>query len=176
MREQRRGGSWVRWVLALGLVAASAITAPTKAAASSIATYDETFGFRGPAGNYAYGGDWDPTTNTILWGDYWNYRVKRYTIDGQKCTRTLCGSPFVVTTTKPVGQLGGIGAPYDIEADVTDLDASGRASFWVADQGNARIVQFTYDGQWLQTIGLGGGGSDAAHPGTITRGGAAADR
>jgi DNA-binding beta-propeller fold protein YncE len=132
---------------------------------ASIATYSETFGFKGPAGNYAYGGDWDPSTNTILWGDYWNYRVKRYTITGEKCTQALCGSPFIVTTTKPVGQLGGIGAPYDVETDMFDKDGSNRASFWVADQGNARIVQFSYAGQWLQTIGLGGGGSDAAHPG-----------
>jgi hypothetical protein len=134
-------------------------------ASAATGTYDETFGFKGPAGNYAYGGDWDPSTNTILWGDYWNYRVKRYTIDGQKCTAALCGSPFIVTTTKPVGQLGGIGAPYDVETDMSDKDGSNRASFWVADQGNARIVQFSYAGQWLQTIGLGGGGSDAAHPG-----------
>jgi DNA-binding beta-propeller fold protein YncE len=135
-------------------------------ASAAVGTYDETFGFKGPANNYAYGGDWDPSTNTILWGDYWNYRVKRYTIDGQKCTVALCdGSPFIVTTTKPVGQLGGIGAPYDVETDMFDRDGSNRASFWVADQGNARFVQFSYTGQWLQTIGLGGGGSDAAHPG-----------
>jgi sugar lactone lactonase YvrE len=157
--------SAVRTVLVASLLAGSLVAASPPASAAPIATYDETFGFKGHAGNYAYGGDWDPTTNTILWGDYWNYRVKRYTIDGRKCTQSLCGSPFVVTTTRPVGQLGGIGAPYDIEADVTDTDPSGRASFWVADQGNARFVQFTYDGTWLQTIGLGGGGSDAAHPG-----------
>ena len=65
---------------------------------ASIASYSETFGFNGPAGNYAYGGDWDPSRNTILWGDYWNYRVKRYTIGGAKCTPAICdGSPFVVT-------------------------------------------------------------------------------
>ncbi|GIV00043.1 MAG: hypothetical protein KatS3mg014_1658 [Actinomycetota bacterium] len=126
MRVTERGsGGAVRIALAIGLVAASLVGAPRSASAAPIAVYDETFGFKGPAGNYAYGGDWDPTTNTILWGDYWNYRVKRYTIDGQKCTQALCGSPFVVTTTKPEGQLGGIGAPYDVETDVTDLDASG---------------------------------------------------
>lgn len=165
MKRSPRTAPVVRTILAASLLAGSLVATTSPATAAPIATYDETFGFKGPAQNYAYGGDWDPTTNTILWGDYWNYRVKRYTIDGQKCTVQLCGSPFVVTTTKPVGQLGGIGAPYDIEADVTDLDGSGRASFWVADQGNARFVQFAYDGTWLQTIGLGGGGSDGAHPG-----------
>ena len=164
MRGHRIGSIAVRvsTVTAMLLTALVGVSAP---ASALTATYDETFGFKGPAGNYAYGGDWDPTTNTILWGDYWNYRVKRYTITGQKCTLTLCGSPLVVTTTKPQGQLGGIAAPYDIETDVTDLDGSGRASFWVADQGSARIVQFRYDGTWLQTIGLGGGGSDASHAG-----------
>jgi DNA-binding beta-propeller fold protein YncE len=150
---------------AVGLIVLTSVVVAAPSAQAAIGTYDETFGFKGPAQNYAYGGDWDPSTNTILWGDYWNYRVKRYTIDGQKCTLALCGSPFIVTTTKPVGQLGGIGAPYDVETDMSDKDGSGRASFWVADQGNARIVQFAYNGQWLQTIGLGGGGSDAAHPG-----------
>jgi sugar lactone lactonase YvrE len=133
---------------------------------ASVATYSETFGFNGPAGNYAYGGDWDPSTNTILWGDYWNYRVKRYTIDGQKCTPQLCnGSPTTVTTVKPLRQLGGSTAPYDVEVDMFDKDNNGRASFWVADQGSYRIVQYSYTGQWLQTIGVGGGGTDAAHPG-----------
>jgi len=133
---------------------------------ASIASYSETFGYNGPAGNYAYGGDWDPSRNTILWGDYWNYRVKRYTITGAKCTPSLCdGSPFVVTVTKGAGQLGGSTAPYDVETDMFDRDASGRAAFWVADQGSSRIVQYSYTGQWLQTIGRGGGGSGGAHPG-----------
>jgi DNA-binding beta-propeller fold protein YncE len=139
----------------------SSITPP-----GALASYSETFGFNGPAGNYAYGGDWDPSTNTILWGDYWNYRVKRYTIDGRKCTPDICnGSPTVVTTVRPMGQLGGSTAPYDIEVDMFDRDGAGRASFWVADQGASRIVQYTHNGKWLQTIGVGGGGTDAAHPG-----------
>jgi DNA-binding beta-propeller fold protein YncE len=166
MRHPSRLASILRIGLLVSLVAGTLIAASAPASGAPIAAYDETFGFKGPAGNYAYGGDWDPSTNTILWGDYWNYRVKRYTIDGQKCTAALCdGSPFIVTTTKPVGQPGGIGAPYDVETDMSDLDNSGRASFWVADQGNERFVEFSYTGQWLQTIGLGGSGTDAAHPG-----------
>jgi sugar lactone lactonase YvrE len=164
MRGHRIGSIAMR-VSTVTVMLLSMLVGVSSPASAVAATYDETFGFKGPAGNYAYGGDWDPSTNTILWGDYWNYRVKRYTIDGQKCTMTLCGSPFIVTTTKPGGQLGGIGGPYDIEADMFDRDGSGRASFWVADQSNQRIVQFSYAGGWLQTIGVGGGGSDAAHPG-----------
>jgi sugar lactone lactonase YvrE len=166
MRHASRIGTVLRIGLLASLVAGTLFAGSTPASSAPIAAYDETFGFKGPAGNYAYGGDWDPSTNTILWGDYWNYRVKRYTIDGQKCTPALCdGSPFIVTTTKPVGQPGGIGAPYDVETDMFDTDAGGRASFWVADQGNERIVQFSNTGTWLQTIGLGGSGTDSAHPG-----------
>jgi DNA-binding beta-propeller fold protein YncE len=130
------------------------------------AAYSETFGFSGPAGNYAYGGDWDPSTNTILWGDYWNYRVKRYTTGGERCTPARCdGSPFVVSKTRAAGLLGGSAAPYDVEADMSDRDTSGRASFWVADQESSRVVQYSFAGTWLQTIGRGGGGTGAAHPG-----------
>lgn len=121
------------------------------------ASYDTSYGFNGPAGLYAYGMDHDPTSNTVLVGDYWNYRVKRFNADGS--------NPRVVTTTKSKGVLGGITAPYDVEADLSDLDSGGKASFWVADQGSSRIVQFSQSGTWLQTIGVGGGGSDAAHPG-----------
>ena len=136
---------------------------------TSIASYSESFGYNGPAGNYAYGGDWDPSRNTILWGDHWIYRVKRYTITGEKCTPSLCdGSPFIVTTKVAPGVLGGSSAPYDIETDMFDRDASGRATFWVADQGSSRIVQYSYTGQWLQSIGRAGGGTGGSHPGNRT--------
>jgi DNA-binding beta-propeller fold protein YncE len=163
-------GTWKVGVKAISGATAYSVTVSHSPDAppppSSIATYSETFGFNGPAGNYAYGGDWDPSTNTILWGDYWNYRVKRYTTSGEKCTPALCdGSPFVVTVTKSAGQLGGSTAPYDVETDMSDLDGSGRASFWVSDQGSSRIVQYSNTGAWLQTIGLGGGGTGGAHPG-----------
>lgn len=121
------------------------------------ATYDETFGFNGPAGLYAYGMDWDASDNTILVSDYWNYRVKRFTAAGQ--------FQKVVSATKPAGELGGISAPYDIEADMFDPDPVKGADLWVADQGSSRIVEFTHDGVWKQTIGRGGGGSSASAPG-----------
>ena len=54
-----------------------------------------------------------------------------------------------MTTKVAPGVLGGSSAPYDIETDMFDRDASGRATFWVADQGSPRIVQYSYTGQWL---------------------------
>jgi sugar lactone lactonase YvrE len=111
------------------------------------ATFVKSIGFNGPAGLYAYGMDFDPSDNTILVADYWNYRVWRYTTAGVK----------IGTVSKPApgGALGGITAPYDVEADPSD-PAGGGASLWVADQGSSRIVQFDHAGNWMMTIGAGG--------------------
>jgi tripartite motif-containing protein 71 len=130
---------------------------------NGIATFSKSIGFSGPAGLYAYGMDWDSTDNTILVGDYWNYRVWRYHTDG-----TLASSTPV--SQHALGGLsGGITAPYDVEADATDLNSNGLAALWVADQGSSRIVEFDHNGRWLQTIGKlnsgQAGGTDATHPG-----------
>ena len=139
-----------------------AVSYPKATATGALASYDASYGFSGPAGLYAYGLDWDRTTDTILTGDYWNYRIKRFTTAGAKTT------PHVVSVTKPLGKGGGTTAPYDVETDLNDL-VGGQATLWSADQGSSRIVQFTQDGRWLQTIGRTDAGeptgTDAAHPG-----------
>jgi tripartite motif-containing protein 71 len=154
---RRQAGRSIEAVLAAVTMLAG-LTLAMPPAQAATATYKTTYGFNGPAGLYAYGMDWDSTTNTILVGDYWNYRVKRFSTTGVK------RSPHVVSVTRPADTLGGTGAPYDVEADLFDR-VGGTASLWSADQASSRIVQFTQDGRWLQTIGRGGGGSDAGHPG-----------
>ena len=128
---------------------------------TGLVQFQKAIGFSGPAGLYAYGMDWDSTDNTILVGDYWNYRVWRYTTDGQ-----LVGS---VSQHALGGLSGGITALYDVEADPTDLNSGGKAALWVADQGSSRFVEFDHNGKWLQTIGkMNAGqptGTDAQHPG-----------
>ncbi|HET7428103.1 MAG TPA: SMP-30/gluconolactonase/LRE family protein [Gaiellales bacterium] len=128
---------------------------------SGLVTFQKAIGFSGPAGLYAYGMDWDPTDNTILVGDYWNYRVWRYDTSGN-----LIG---LVSQHALGGVAGGITAPYDVEADPTDTDANGNAALWVADQGSSRFVEFSHSGKWLQTIGKANPGeatgTDAKHPG-----------
>jgi DNA-binding beta-propeller fold protein YncE len=109
---------------------------------ASVATYSSAFGFKGPAGEYPYGMDFDPTDGTILVGDVWNYRAKRYTTSGDFIR--------VVTQHADRNELGGAGAPFDVEAD-PDGDV------WIADQSNSRIVEFSHNGAWKQTIGMGGG-------------------
>jgi tripartite motif-containing protein 71 len=141
----------------LALAGATALLAAIPATSSAAtARYSAQFGFNGPAGLYAYGMDWDASDNSILVGDYWNYRVKRFTTGGAPKGRA--------STPAPGGELGGITAPYDVEADLSDRPG-GLASVWVADQGSSRIVQFTHNGGWLQTIGLAGGGTGGDHPG-----------
>ncbi|MDT5230226.1 MAG: tripartite motif-containing protein 71 [Mycobacterium sp.] len=106
-----------------------------KAVATGFALrYDTVFSFKGPAGLYAYGVEYDETTDTILVGDYWNYRVKRFNKDTGALLDTF-------------GQ--GIGAPYDIE-----VDAAGHV--WVAYQEQSLIAEFASDGTFMRSIGLNG--------------------
>ncbi|HWG81865.1 MAG TPA: pre-peptidase C-terminal domain-containing protein, partial [Gaiellales bacterium] len=101
-------GTWKLGVKALSGSAAYTLSVdyPGSGSAGGPATYSGVYGFSGSAGLYAYGMDWDPTDNTILVGDYWNYRVWRYTTDGQ-----LVGS---VSQHALGGLSGGITAPYDV--------------------------------------------------------------
>jgi DNA-binding beta-propeller fold protein YncE len=132
-------------------IAATAVGALVAApAAASAATLVKTIGFPGPAGVYAYGMDWDKSDNTILVADYWNYRVKRFTIDGVY--------KGVVSVPDPVNTTGrGTGAPYDVEADQIGNPAA--APLWVADQGNSRIVEFSHTGAFMRSIGRNGQGT-----------------
>jgi sugar lactone lactonase YvrE len=141
-----RHGRRLRAVIAVTALAVAAGIAPSGASA---ATLVKTIGFPGPAGLYAYGMDWDQSDNTILVADYWNYRVKRYTTSGA----------YIGTVSKPdpLGSGSGIGAPYDVEADMIGNPSA--APLWVADQGNSRIVEFTHTGTFIRSIGRNGHGT-----------------
>jgi DNA-binding beta-propeller fold protein YncE len=103
-------------------------------ATGSALRYDTVFSFKGPAGLYAYGVEYDETTDTILVSDYWNYRVKRFNKDTGALLDTF-------------GQ--GIGAPYDVE-----VDADGHV--WVAYQEQSLIAEFASNGTFMRSIGLNG--------------------
>jgi tripartite motif-containing protein 71 len=67
---------------ALIVAALAALLGGSSASAAPTVTFYRSMGFSGSAGLYAYGLDYDPSDNTILVGDYWNYKVQRYSIKG----------------------------------------------------------------------------------------------
>jgi DNA-binding beta-propeller fold protein YncE len=120
-------------------------TAPPPATTVSFASQ---YGYSGPAGIYPYGLDWDPASNTIVAADVWNYRVQRFTVGGQ--IPSGCSDPCVISKRADWMQQGGIGSPFDVEVDP-------QGDYWVADQSFSRIVEFSANGTWKQSIGPGGG-------------------
>lgn len=106
------------------------------------AQYVSSFGFgprdEGHAGLYAYGMDWEATSDTILVGDIWNHRVLRFTRDGDRV-------PGFELTTAGANRL----EPFDVEAGPD-------GSVWVANEAYTRIDHFTHDGDWIKSIGVAG--------------------
>ena len=154
LRSRWRAPLTVLAVTVMGLTLASA------AGAAPTVTFQKSYGFSGPAGIYAYGMEWDASDNTILVGDYWNYRVQRFSTTGTH----LATYPDV---TGPKANGGIASAPYDIASDPTD-PVGGGSSFWAADQGSSNFAEFSHTGAWLQTIGAQQStvtGTDATHPG-----------
>ena len=122
---------------------------------SSIATYSKTYGFDDTRSVFPYGDAWDPTDNTVLAGDYWNFRIDRWHADGTG--RSVYSSRVSTDTTK------GVGAPYDIAVDLYDVPSSGPlaglANFWSADQEQSDVVEFDHTGHVIRTLGVDGTGS-----------------
>ncbi|MDX6324660.1 MAG: hypothetical protein QOK15_1014 [Nocardioidaceae bacterium] len=127
---------------------------------ASTATYKSTIGYSGPAGIYPYGMAYDPTDDSVVVGDYWNYRTQRFSSAGQ--------NKGIMSNAVP-GSAAATGAGYGLAVDLSDVPSSGpnagQANYWVAQQEQGRIVEYSHSGQWLQTIGVGGAGTDASHPG-----------
>jgi sugar lactone lactonase YvrE len=119
----------------------------------TIATYSKTYGFGDTKSIFPYGMAWDPTDNTVIAGDYWNFRIQRWNADGTG------------RVTYKNSVQGGVGAPYDIAVDMFDVPTSGplagKANFWVADQEQAAVVEFDHTGHVLHTLGVGGDGNYA---------------
>jgi tripartite motif-containing protein 71 len=134
-------GSWKLGVKAISGSASYTLNVDVTPAPAGSVTHAGTFGYSGPAGLYAYGMTWDPTNNTVIVGDYWNYRVHRFSATGTRLGQ--------VSKTAPRDQPGGICVPYGVEADPD-------GNIWVADQNCSRVVAFDKNGNWVRTIGRGG--------------------
>ena len=104
-------------------------------------TYSKTYGFDDTKSIFPYGMAWDPTDNTVIVGDYWNFRIQRWMLDAPaahvhqpRLDRLGAGawarpttSPSTCPTCRPA-------AP------------AGKANFWVADQEQADVVEFDHTG------------------------------
>ena len=121
----------------------------------TIATYSKTYGFDDTRSIFPYGMAWDPTDNTVIAGDYWNFRIQRWNADG---TGRVTYTNRVSTDASK-----GVGAPYDVAVDMYDIPTSGalagKANFWVADQEQADVVEFDHTGHVIRTLGVDGTGS-----------------
>jgi len=118
---------------------------------TAIGSYSKTYGFDDTRSIFPYGMAWDPTDNTVIAGDYWNFRIQRWNADG---TGRVTYTNRVSTDSSK-----GVGAPYDIAIDMSDIPASGLANFWVADQEQADVVEFDHTGHVIRTLGVDGTGS-----------------
>ena len=147
-----------RFRLAVGIaVLASLITIsglPAPVGAATTVTPVRIVGGSGHAGLYGWGA---ATLNdgSVLIGDYWNFRIQRWNDDGTN--RRTYTNRVSTDATK------GVGAPYDVAVDMSDIPTSGPlqglANFWVADQEQADVVEFNHNGQVIRTLGVDGTGS-----------------
>jgi sugar lactone lactonase YvrE len=127
------------------------VTYGNGAGGSGLAEYSKTYGFDDTQSIFPYGMAYDPSDDTVLAGDYWNFKVQRYSSAGAHLATYKSSVP------------GGVGAPYDLTTDPWDIPVSGLANYWVADQEQAVVVEFDHDGNVLHTLGPGGDGN-YAHP------------
>jgi sugar lactone lactonase YvrE len=117
------------------------------AGGGGIAAYQKTFGYKDTSSMYPYGMAYDPSDNTVLVGDYWNFKVRRFSASGN-----------LIATYKNAAATG-VGAPYDVATDPFDTPPSGLRNYWVADQEQGDVVEFDHNGNVLHQLGPDGTGS-----------------
>jgi sugar lactone lactonase YvrE len=126
-------------VVAVALAAAVLVTGPAPGAGAATWTapgFVRSFGGRGEAGLYAWGMAYDPVTNEVLAGDYWNFKVRRYDLNGN-----LLGSFFRAVNLRK-------GQPYSISVD----GRPGKGDIYVSeisDTSASYFAHYTAQGQYL---------------------------
>ena len=132
----------IRWTTVAAVTLAVMLVGVSRPAAAAAAPlrYDSVFGFKGPAGLYAYGVEFDETSNTILVSDYWNYRVKRFNKDTGALLKTFARASARPTTSRST-QAGHV---------------------WVAYQEQSTVAEYTQGGSLIRKIGPGGNPSYAS--------------
>jgi len=122
-------------VIAMIATMLATVGTPAKAAPYNVPEYVGSIGQPGRAGAYAWGMATLGNGNIIV-GDYWNYRVLEYTVEG--------------TLVQTFGERGdGPGqnnAPHGIAVNPVD------DSIYVSDLNNGRINRFAADGTWIEDL------------------------
>ncbi len=134
---------WFAVVLAAALCAGSLAGAPVAGAAAPVASFSTAYGFRGHAGLYPYGMEYNEHNNTILVADIWNHRVKPFTTGGAPAGgATFTGQGFGLPNNRV--------EPFDVEADPRNGDV------YVANEAYSRVDQYRANGTWVKSLGRGG--------------------
>jgi hypothetical protein len=103
-----------------------ALPAPARAATFTAPGFVRSIGARGEAGVYAWGMAYNPVSNEILVGDYWNFKIRRYDLEGQEL-----GAFFRSPSLRQ-------GQPYSISVDARNGDiyvseiSDGKEGGWFA--------------------------------------------
>ena len=132
-RSTKRRKPIIAILAGAALLAASLITTtagPASAAWSGPPGFVRTIGMRGEPGVYPFGMEFNPVTQEILVGDYWNYQVRRYGLDGEALgsfylsPQLRHGQPYGVITDPRNGEI------YVLEWREGSLGANGWVSRW----------------------------------------------
>jgi DNA-binding beta-propeller fold protein YncE len=110
-------------ILIVVTTAATLVPAQGAFAAWSAPTFVRSIGGPGEARVYAWGMEWNPITNEILVGDYWNYQIRRYDTSGHEL-----GAFYRPASIRK-------GQPYTIEVDDRNGD------IWVPEIGNTDLYK-----------------------------------
>ena len=111
-------------VPAMLVVLAGAV--PARAAGFTAPGFVRSIGGRGEAGVYAWGMAYNPVSHEVLVGDYWNFKIRRYDLDGHEL------GAFYRAPSQYKGQ------PYSISVDPRNGDvyvseiSDGKDIGWIA--------------------------------------------
>jgi hypothetical protein len=130
---------------ALGSLVAPVALQPAQAAAWHVPGFVRTIAGPGEAGVYAWGMEYNPVTDEMLVGDYWNYQIRRYDPDSGHEIGAFYRPPSLYK-----------GQPYTIEVDDRD------GSIYVPELGNTDLYKgylahYDKNGTYLNEIHINAG-------------------
>jgi hypothetical protein len=138
-----------RSLFLLVVVSASLGALPAAARADTFTApgFVRSIGARGEAGVYAWGMAYNPVSNEILVGDYWNFKIRRYDLEGNevgafyRSPKLYKGQPYSISVDSRNGDIyvseisdgkeGGWFARYDVHGNyLSDFQSGARYTAW----------------------------------------------